>query len=175
MKRLQTIMLSGLAVLAIGLAACSSSDGGSPAPAPGASSAGASSADAAAGKTYEAAATEILDRLGAAASEVAAVMARADITSDAWQQELVKTLEPFAAIAAEVMALGDPPGFEAVHAKLIDATGAFAQGALSFGLGVAGADLDALGRAGDELAAGATAVTEARILLQTAIAELTGN
>ena len=102
------------------------------------------------------------------------MMALADITSASWRQQLSATLVPFAGIANEVKVLGDPAGFEAVQAKLIEATGAFAQGTLSFGLGVENSDLDALERAGDDLAFGATAVTEARILLQAAVAATGG-
>ena len=93
-----------------------------------------------------------------------------NITSAAWRQQLIATLAPFDGLADEVQVLADPAGFEAVQAKLLEATGAFAQGALSFGQGVEDADLDALERAADELALGATAVTEARVLLQTALA-----
>jgi len=118
---------------------------------------------------YVEAATEILDRLSAASSEVAALMAQADITSYTWQQQLSATLVPFEGLATGVKVLGDPAGFEAVHAKRIEATGAFWQGTLSFGQGVADSDLDALERASGDLAFGTTAVTEARILLQAAV------
>lgn len=184
MQSIRAVILSGVAMIAIGLAACSSSDGGSSATttpagqAPAASSAATTSAAADAtaspGELYAAAATEILDRLSATASAVSAVMAQADITSDAWRQQLAATLVPFEGLADEVKALGDPAGFETVHARLLEATGAFAQGALSFGLGVVDSNLDALERAADELAFGATAVTEARILLQAALAAAGG-
>ncbi|MEE8337541.1 MAG: hypothetical protein V3R95_05730 [Dehalococcoidia bacterium] len=178
MKLFQPMILSGVAILAIGLAACSSPDeGASSATTSPAATASASAtivaaeATASPGEAYAAAVTEILDRLSAVASEVAAVMAQADITSDAWRQRLIATLVPFEGLADEVLVLGDPAGFEAVHARLLEATGAFAQGALSFGRGVEDSDLDALERAADELAFGATAVTEVGVLLQTALAD----
>ncbi len=95
------LLVSISAMLAITLAACSSSDDGSAAAVPaGAATSGATSAAAEAtpslGEEYVAAVADILDRLATAASDVAAVMAQADISSDAWRQELAATLEPFA-------------------------------------------------------------------------------